>query len=137
MIHGSLWDPPDEVRGNVGKYIEEVSDVMSYSVKCQNWGCIRLRGVETRREMAVYYLPAAAFYETFAGQEGFVGVGGGNVGWSGYAEAFEYFGFMMKRRWMEDSSCLRGSSNMEFEESRRYIWCLYSGRSFDTRNGKA
>jgi hypothetical protein len=36
MIHGSLWDPPDEVRGNVGKYIEEVSDVMSYSVKCQN-----------------------------------------------------------------------------------------------------
>jgi hypothetical protein len=30
--------------------------------------------------MAVYYLPAAAFYETFAGQEGFVGVGGGNVG---------------------------------------------------------
>lgn len=24
MIHGSLWDPPDDVRENVGKYVEEV-----------------------------------------------------------------------------------------------------------------
>jgi hypothetical protein len=24
MIHGSLWDPPDDVRSNVGQYVEEV-----------------------------------------------------------------------------------------------------------------
>lgn len=25
MLHGSMWDPPDDVRENVGKYIDEVS----------------------------------------------------------------------------------------------------------------
>jgi EEF1A lysine methyltransferase 4 len=24
MIHGSLWDPPDDVRSNVGMYVDEV-----------------------------------------------------------------------------------------------------------------
>jgi hypothetical protein len=24
MIHGSLWDPPEDVRCNVGKYVDEV-----------------------------------------------------------------------------------------------------------------
>lgn len=24
MIHGSLWDPPDDVRSNVGRYVDEV-----------------------------------------------------------------------------------------------------------------
>jgi hypothetical protein len=24
FIHGSLWDPPDDLRGNVGKYVDEV-----------------------------------------------------------------------------------------------------------------
>lgn len=24
MIHGSLWDPPEDVRENVGKYVDEV-----------------------------------------------------------------------------------------------------------------
>jgi hypothetical protein len=24
MIHGSLWDPPDDVRDNVGRYVNEV-----------------------------------------------------------------------------------------------------------------
>jgi hypothetical protein len=24
MIHGSLWDPPDDVKDNVGKYANEV-----------------------------------------------------------------------------------------------------------------
>lgn len=26
MIHGSLWDPPEDVRCNVGKYVDEVED---------------------------------------------------------------------------------------------------------------
>lgn len=26
MIHGSLWDPPEDVRSNVGKYVDEVKD---------------------------------------------------------------------------------------------------------------
>lgn len=28
MIHGSLWDPPAEVRENVGKYVDEVARVL-------------------------------------------------------------------------------------------------------------
>lgn len=24
MIHGSMWDPPADVRSNVGKYVDEV-----------------------------------------------------------------------------------------------------------------
>lgn len=24
MLHGSLWDPPEEVRENVGRYVDEV-----------------------------------------------------------------------------------------------------------------
>lgn len=24
MIHGSVWDPPDDVRSNVGQYVDEV-----------------------------------------------------------------------------------------------------------------
>jgi hypothetical protein len=26
MIHGSLWDPPEDVRSNVGKYVDEVGE---------------------------------------------------------------------------------------------------------------
>lgn len=26
MIHGSLWDPPEDVRCNVGEYVDEVED---------------------------------------------------------------------------------------------------------------
>jgi hypothetical protein len=28
MIHGSLWNPPDNVRRNVGKYVDEVDQVV-------------------------------------------------------------------------------------------------------------
>jgi hypothetical protein len=28
FIHGSLWDPPDDVRTNVGKYINEIARVL-------------------------------------------------------------------------------------------------------------
>lgn len=28
MIHGSLWDPPSDVRSNVGKYVEEVNPII-------------------------------------------------------------------------------------------------------------
>ncbi|KAH6714467.1 S-adenosyl-L-methionine-dependent methyltransferase [Leptodontidium sp. MPI-SDFR-AT-0119] len=28
FIHGSLWDPPDDVRANVGKYVDEVARVL-------------------------------------------------------------------------------------------------------------
>jgi hypothetical protein len=30
MIHGSLWDPPEDVRCNVGKYVDEVEDRFSH-----------------------------------------------------------------------------------------------------------
>lgn len=28
MLYGSLWDPPDEVQENVGKYVDEVARVL-------------------------------------------------------------------------------------------------------------
>jgi len=28
FVHGSLWDPPDDVRANVGKYVNEVARVL-------------------------------------------------------------------------------------------------------------
>lgn len=27
FIHGSLWDPPEDVRENVGKYVDEVCSI--------------------------------------------------------------------------------------------------------------
>jgi hypothetical protein len=30
MIHGSLWDPLDDVRENVGKYVDEVSTYIDF-----------------------------------------------------------------------------------------------------------
>ena len=30
MIHGSLWDPPEDVRCNVGKYVDEVEHRLSH-----------------------------------------------------------------------------------------------------------
>lgn len=43
MLHGSLWDPPDEVRENVGRYVDEVCDA--------RWTCafFECLGVELRK----------------------------------------------------------------------------------------
>ncbi|KAH6675473.1 S-adenosyl-L-methionine-dependent methyltransferase [Halenospora varia] len=30
FLHGSLWDPPDDVRENVGKYVDEVARVLKH-----------------------------------------------------------------------------------------------------------
>lgn len=30
MIHGSLWDPPEDVRRNVGNYVDEVVEHRFY-----------------------------------------------------------------------------------------------------------
>jgi hypothetical protein len=32
FLHGSLWDPPDDVRENVGKYVDEVCSSFCGSV---------------------------------------------------------------------------------------------------------
>ncbi len=32
MIHGSPWDPPDEVRDNTGRYIREVRSMLRYKL---------------------------------------------------------------------------------------------------------
>jgi hypothetical protein len=67
FLHGSLWDPPDDVRENVGKYVDEVC------LSFLQFGCVyRLiltsqvgcQGIETRGKVAIYYLQTAALYET-------------------------------------------------------------------------
>lgn len=40
MIHGSLWDPPDDVRENVGKYVDEVNTLCLSLL-----GCLCLCGI--------------------------------------------------------------------------------------------
>lgn len=64
FLHGSLWDPPDDVRSNVGKYVDEVTNAPIFIAPVLLWqetcvianfltGCA---GAETRRTMALYHL---------------------------------------------------------------------------------
>ena len=40
MLHGSQWDPPDEVQENVRQYVSEVARILEPSRK---WLCISFR----------------------------------------------------------------------------------------------
>ena len=62
MIHGSLWEPPDDVRENVGKYVEEVQPyVPLYDARMLNaTGCA---GAEARGHMASHRISTATFHE--------------------------------------------------------------------------
>ena len=73
FIHGSLWDPPQDVRENVGAYVDEVysnrtvnkterrsarniRELTLYMVGCTS--------LEARRQMDLHYIPPTSFHET-------------------------------------------------------------------------
>jgi ubiquinone/menaquinone biosynthesis C-methylase UbiE len=53
MIHGSLWDPPKEVRNNTGQYIDEVS--LTRGTR------IRVDGADLAKQVARVLKPGGVF----------------------------------------------------------------------------
>ncbi|TVY47578.1 Endothelin-converting enzyme [Lachnellula occidentalis] len=106
MLHGSLWDPPADVRDNVGKYVDEASHIIP-SVFAQTdakqtivevlkliseWKLIGCAGFEEGWEMAPHFMkPLLARPEWWEVEvETLVDVDAPG--------GFEYFGFVMTRR---------------------------------------
>ncbi len=97
MIHGSLWDPPADVRSNVGKYVEEVNRFIPSEVL----------DVANCRQVARVLRPGGQWLYITYRQPHFVKpllerkdlwdltvkVLGNSQG----TGAFDYFGFIMKR----------------------------------------
>ncbi|OBT63790.1 hypothetical protein VE03_06952 [Pseudogymnoascus sp. 23342-1-I1] len=85
MIHGSLWDPPDDVRSNVGRYVDEVARVLKpggewlYITYRQPHFMKPLLGREDSWDLSV---------EVLAEDAG----------------AFEYFGYIMRKHQSASSS---------------------------------
>jgi Methyltransferase domain len=72
MIHGSLWDPPDDVRSNVGRYIKEVQAHFN-SQMCPDADLPTGRAcLKTWRSMALHYLSTATLYKAVAYAGGLV-----------------------------------------------------------------
>jgi ubiquinone/menaquinone biosynthesis C-methylase UbiE len=89
FIHGSLWDPPNDVRENVGKYVDEVARVLKpggfwlYITYRQPHFVKPLLQRENKWDLTVEVL------------EDVDGAGG-----------FDYFGFIMRRHDSEDKAGL-------------------------------
>lgn len=84
MIHGSLWDPPDDVRCNVGKYVNEVARVLRPGGK---WLYITYRQPH-------FMKPLLAREDLWTLSVEVLGEGAG---------VFDYFGFIMKRHQSSDT----------------------------------
>ncbi|CAD6440197.1 e348e4a1-4fd9-45a3-b1eb-fc42f559b4e1 [Sclerotinia trifoliorum] len=78
MIHGSMWDPPQDVRENVGRYVDEVARVLKPGGQ---WLYITYRQPHFMKP----FLLREGIWETE------MEVLGGESG------AFEYFGWRMKK----------------------------------------
>ena len=63
MLHGSLWDPEDDVKVNVGGYVDEARFYMSESHTADlGPGC---KNIEAGWLLALCHLPTAALLEAF------------------------------------------------------------------------
>ncbi len=80
MIHGSLWDPPEDVRSNVGQYVDEVKHLLSRQVFKWCWLLKGCAGAETWWAMALYHLSTTPFYEAVAWTRRQVGSRGQDTG---------------------------------------------------------
>jgi len=81
MIHGSLWDPPEDVRSNVGQYVDEVARVLKPGGQ---WIYITYRQPHFMKPLLLRDELWDLSVEIIQDPDG----GGG----------FEYFGFIMKRK---------------------------------------
>ncbi|OBT47239.1 hypothetical protein VE00_03458 [Pseudogymnoascus sp. WSF 3629] len=78
MIHGSVWDPPDDVRSNVGQYVDEVARVLKPGGQ---WLYITYRQPHFMKPLLAREGSWDLSVEVLAEDAG----------------AFEYFGFIMKK----------------------------------------
>ncbi|KAL2069602.1 hypothetical protein VTL71DRAFT_14281 [Oculimacula yallundae] len=80
FLHGSLWDPPEDVRVNVGEYVNQVARVLKPGGK---WLYITYRQPHFMKPLLIREDKWSLEVETLVDPDG----GGG----------FEYFGFVMTR----------------------------------------
>ncbi|CZT45859.1 uncharacterized protein RSE6_06215 [Rhynchosporium secalis] len=80
FLHGSLWDPPEDVRENVGAYVDQVARVLKPGGK---WLYITYRQPHFMKPLLLREDKWILEVETLVDPDG----GGG----------FEYFGFVMTR----------------------------------------
>ncbi|ESZ92329.1 hypothetical protein SBOR_7278 [Sclerotinia borealis F-4128] len=78
MIHGSMWDPPQEVRENVGRYVDEVARVLKSGGQ---WLYITYRQPHFMKPLLLREGIWETEMEVLGGESG----------------AFEYFGWRMKK----------------------------------------
>lgn len=86
MLHGSLWDPPEDVKENVGKYVDEVLRILRPGAR---WLYITYRQSHFMRPLLQR-----------DGWKAQVEVLGGEGG------TFEYFGWIMNKHTVVDSSLI-------------------------------
>lgn len=80
FIHGSLWDPPDDVRENVGKYVDEVARVLKPG---GSWLYITYRQPHFIKPLLIREKEWSLEIETLQDPDG--------------AGGFDYFGFIMRK----------------------------------------
>jgi hypothetical protein len=74
MLWGSLWDPPDEVKDNTRRYIDEVPLLLAALYYADSLsGRSRL---ETWRDIRLHHVPPAAFHQALPHQGGPMGSAG-------------------------------------------------------------
>lgn len=81
FLHGSLWEPPDDVRESVGKYVDEVARVLK---KGGMWLYITYRQPHFLKPLLIREEVWDLSVEVLEDPDG----GGG----------FEYFGFVMRKK---------------------------------------
>lgn len=84
LLHGSLWDPSDDVKENVGKYVNEVWRILK---KGGSWICVTFRQPHFIRNLLKK--------DKEAGEHG---------GWESITQetlteggCFEYFGWVLRK----------------------------------------
>jgi EEF1A lysine methyltransferase 4 len=93
FIHGSLWDPPDDVRTSVGKYVDEVARVLRQGGL---WLCITYRQPHFMKPLLTRGKQWDLTVEILKDPDG--------------AGGFDYFGFVMEKQREEEKPDSGGGS---------------------------
>jgi len=79
MLHGSLWDPEDDVKENVGAYINEVcSSIDCLVARPDLIICTGSTSPEAWRSISVYLLQTAALSQASLVSARYLGAASGN-----------------------------------------------------------
>lgn len=80
MLHGSLWDPEDDVKENVGAYVGEVCTPRSDLSLLSELFLTGCTSFESWRNMALRVLPSTTFSQTTAVTTSYLEFGCGDFG---------------------------------------------------------